>query len=370
MELIKRRNFVGKKKICFLGFSLFSIGGAQRVTLSLANDLCKEYETHVISICEIENKNNYFVDEKVKIKSFGLSNNAQAREALKLFFKLKNYINENKIDVLFIAGSLPIPVISILRPFINAKIVFCDHENLAGRDKKSIIFRKIACIVSDKVVVLTDETMKDYKEKIGNYKNKFVQIYNSIDDTLLEKNIVCDINSKRILSVGRLSKEKGFDLAIDVAKKVFLAHPDWQWDIYGDGPEKEEILKKIVLNNLENNVFLKGSDPNVIEKYKNYSIFILPSYREGFAVVLTEAKLNGLPAVSFDCSSGPAEIISDSTDGFLIPCYNTEIMAEKICALIENPSLRKNFSEHSKDNLFKFSKKVIIKKWINLIENI
>ena len=85
---------------------------------------------------------------------------------------------------------------------------------------------------------------------------------------------------------------------------------------------------------------------------------------------MTEAKLNGLPAVSFDCSSGPAEIISDSTDGFLIPCYNTEIMAEKICALIENPSLRKNFSEHSKDNLFKFSKKVIIKKWINLIENI
>ena len=370
MESVNRRNFVGKKKICFLGFSLFSIGGAQRVTLSLANDLCKEYETHVISLCEIENRNNYFVDEKVKIKSFGLPNSAQAREALKLFFKLKSYINKNKIDVLFIAGSLPIPVVSILRPFINAKVVFCDHENLAERDKKSIIFRKIACIISDKVVVLTDETMKDYKEKIGDYKNKFVQIYNSIDDSLLEKNIVCDVNSKKILSVGRLSKEKGFDLAIEAARKVFSVHPDWCWDIYGDGPEKEEILKKIALNNLQKNVFLKGSDPNVIEKYKDYSIFVLPSYREGFAVVLTEAKLNGLPTVGFDCSSGPAEIISNCIDGFLVPCYDTKIMAEKICSLIANPLLRKNFSEHSKDNLFKFSKKVIIKKWIELIENI
>ncbi len=353
-----------------MGFSLFSIGGAQRVTISLANDLCKEYETHVISICEIENKNNYFVDKKVKIKSFGLPNNAQAREALKLFFKLKKYINENKIDVLFIAGSLPIPVVSILRPFINAKVVFCDHENLAGRDKKSIIFRKIACVISDKVIVLTDETMNDYREKIGDYKNKFIQIYNSIDDSLLEKNIVCDINSKKILSVGRLSKEKGFDLAIDAAKKVFLSHSDWQWDIYGDGSEKDEISNKIKFNGLENNVFLKGSDPNVIKKYKDYSIFVLPSYREGFAVVLTEAKLSGLPTVSFDCSSGPSEIISDGIDGFLIPCYSTKIMAEKICKLIEDPLLRKSFSEHSKDNLYKFSKKIIIKKWINLIENI
>lgn len=359
-----------KKKICFLGFSLFSIGGAQRVTISLANDLCKEYETHLVSICEIENKNNYFIDKEVKVKSFGLPNNAQAREALKLFFKLKKYINENKIDVLFIAGSLPIPVVSILRPFINAKVVFCDHENLSGRDKKSIIFRKIACIISNKVVVLTNETMKDYKEKIGNYKNKFIQIYNSIDDSFLEKNIVCDINSKKILSVGRLSKEKGFDLAIDVAKKVFSNYPDWQWDIYGDGPEKEEILKKIRCDGLESNVFLKGSDPEVIKKYKDYSIFVLPSYREGFAVVLTEAKLNGLPVVSFDCSSGPSEIVTNGFDGFLVPCYDTEIMAKKICDLIENPLLRKNFSEHSKDNLSKFSKKIIIKKWINLIESI
>lgn len=353
------------KKICFIGFGLFTIGGCQRVTISLANYLCEEYETHLLSLCRVPSNHGYYVDKRVKVNSFDMPLDMRARKSLMLVPKLIKFLREKDIDILFIAGSLPIPLVSIVKPFVKTKIVFCDHENLAGRDKKSVLFRRLACCISDKVVVLTKQTLEDYKKCFGIKENKIEQIYNSVDYIPENRS---DVTSKKIISVGRISSEKGFDMAVDVAAEVFERYPDWIWDIYGDGPDFEKIRFKICEKNLQNNLFLKGADPHVRGKYKEYSICVLPSYREGFAVVLLEAKISGLPVVSFDCNAGPNEIIGDGVDGYLIPCYNTKAMAEKICGLIENTELRKRFSAHSLDNIEKFSSESIIRKWCNLID--
>ena len=304
------------KKICFIGFGLFTIGGCQRVTISLANSLCDKYETHLISLCKIPEDHSYEVDEKVKVHTLGMSLDIRARHSLVVAGEIKKFLKNNKIDVLFVAGSLAIPLICAIKPFINTKVVFCDHENLFGRDRKSIFFRRLACRISDKVVVLTKQTLNDYKDKFNIKDEKISQIYNFIDCDKFEN---CDLNSKKIISVGRISSEKGFDMAVDVAKDVFSKHPDWQWHVYGDGPDMDEIKSKIKEYNLEDNFIMKGADGSVRDKYKDYSICVLPSYREGFAVVLLEAKINSLPVVSFDCNSGPREIINSEIDGYLIP---------------------------------------------------
>lgn len=355
------------KKICFIGFGLFTIGGCQRVTISLANSLCERYEAHLLSLCEVPKNHGYSVDKRVKIHSFGMPLDMRARKSLTLLPKLIKFLCDNDIDILFIAGSLPIPLVSVVKPFVKSKIVFCDHENLAGRDKKSVWFRKLACKISDKVVVLTKQTLDDYKNKFQINDDKIEQIYNSVDYTPEFKS---DITAKKIISVGRISSEKGFDMAVDVAAAVFDKHPDWVWDIYGDGPDFKKIESKINENNLQNNLFLKGANPDVRSKYKDYSICVLPSYREGFAVVLLEAKISGLPVVSFDCNAGPNEIINDGVDGYLIPCYNTKAMAEKICDLIEGYELRKSFSVHSCDNIYKFSQEAALNKWFKLIDKV
>ncbi len=353
------------KKICFLGFGLFTIGGCQRVTISLANSLCDRYETHLLSLCEIPNSHGYNVDDGVKVHSFGMPLNMRARKSLIAAPKLIKFLHSNNIDILFIAGSLPIPLVSLIKPFIKTKIIFCDHENLAKRDKKSVLFRKLACSISDKVVVLTKQTLEDYKKIFRIKDDKIEQIYNSVDYTPEGRS---DVTSKKIISVGRISSEKGFDMAVDVARIVFEKHRDWTWDIYGDGPDFEKIKYKINENNLQNHLFLKGANFNIRSKYKDYSICVLPSYREGFAVVLLEAKISGLPVVSFDCSSGPGEIINNGMDGYLVPCYNIGDMAKRICSLIENYELRKKFSQHSCDNINNFSQEVIINKWYELID--
>ena len=132
------------KKICFIGFSLFTIGGCQRVTVSLCNNLCSEYEVHILSLCKIEDFKNYIVNEKVTVHSFDMPIDMRARKSLSVAFRLRKFLKEEKIDILFIAGTLPIPVVSLIIAFIKCKVVFCDHENIANRDKKSLFFILIA----------------------------------------------------------------------------------------------------------------------------------------------------------------------------------------------------------------------------------
>ena len=358
------------KRICFIGFSLLTIGGCQRVTVSLCNNLCQDYEVHILSLCKIEDFKNYIVNEKVIIHSFDMPIDMRARKSLSAAFRLRRFLKKEKIDILFIAGTLPIPVVSLIRPFIKCKVVFCDHENIANRDKKSLFFRKIACKISDKIVVLTNRTLEDYRSIFSVEKNKIECIYNYIDDDIYQNSGKCNIHSKNIISVGRISSEKGFDMALEAAKSVFSKHSDWQWHVYGDGPDYKKIDQKTKEYGLENNFILKGSTNSIREKYKNYSIYVLPSYREGLPVAMLEAKCNMLPLVSFNCTTGPSEIINDGIDGYLIECYNTKKMADKICDLIENVSLREKFSKNSKDNLYKFTRDDVLKRWINLIDNL
>ncbi len=356
------------KKICFLGQNLLFMSGCSRVTVSVANNLCKDYDVYLLSFSEPPKEKNYLVDPAVKTFNFGLPNDIRARHTFKYAFKLRRFLIQNNIDVLISSGSFSIPVLSLIAPFVKTKIVFWDHENIAGRDKKSILFRYIGCKISSKVVVLTEQTLEDYKKILNVSENKLAQIYNFVEES--EHDAKCDLDSKKIISVGRVSPEKGFDLALEASKLVFEKHPDWQWHIYGDGSDFERISQKSKEYGLENNFILKGSSTSIREKYKDYSICVLPSYREGFAVVLVEAKLNHLPLVSFDCISGPGEIIADGVDGYLIMCYNVTEMSEKICKLIENPELLKSFSSHSKDNIDEFSKEKIIPRWRELIDNI
>lgn len=358
------------KNICFIGFGLFTIGGCQRITVSLCNNLCDSYNTHILSLCEIIDPKTYDVDDRVHVHSFHMPVEMRARKSISAAFKLKNFLQKQKIDILFIAGTLPIPLVYLVKPFIKTKIVFCDHENIRNRDKKSLLFRKVACKICDKVVVLTKQTEEDYQKNFNVDKNKIECIYNYIDDCIYNQSSQCNLFSPQIISVGRISSEKGFDLAVDAAKIVCEKHQDWQWHVYGDGPDYQQIKRKIEKNHLENFLILKGMTHSIQEKYKDYSIFVLPSYREGLPLVMLEAKCNQLPIVSFDCPTGPAEIVDNEMNGYLIDCYDTKQMAEKICLLIEDQEKRKSFSKHSKDNLHLFTKAEVMKKWVTLIEQL
>lgn len=361
------------KKLCFICFNIEDMGGINRVVSGLCNELCGNNIVHVVSICDTGKEPYYHLNSKIKIYKVDNSPNDRIRSIMfKSFVSLREYFCDNEFDIIFMEGHYVPPIVLPLKIFVKSKFVFCDHGALSNQisDKKTTFFRERASTLSDKIVVLTNSTKKEYMRIFGLDSEKIVVIPNFIDENILKYKKEYNENSKFILSSGRFTEEKGFDMVPDIAEIIFRKHPDWQWHIYGDGPEYNNIKKKIEEKNLEKNIILKGFADNMYERYSDYGIFVLPSHREGFALVLLEAKVNGIPAVSFDCVSGPGEIINSDVDGYLIPCYNKKVMAQKVCNLIENNELRSEFSENCFCNISKFNKKTIMGMWNKVIDNI
>lgn len=361
------------KKIMFVSWDMSILGGINQVLVGLANKLSKEYEVYIVSLVKSGTATKYVLDSQVKGLEYISEENCRGRELLiKGRKKLRRLIKEKQIDVLFLMGfqvSLPV----ILMTFgLKCKNIFCDHEALLSRwnEKKITMVRYVTSIFSKKIITLTKQNAEDYKEKFRLSNKKVDFIYNSISEEMLNNRSEYNLDSKIILSVGRFSKEKGYDNLVEVAKKVLNKHKEWKWYIYGDGDTFSEIEQRIKEEKLGNQVILKGEVADVSSIYRQAAMFVLTSYREGLPLVLLEAKANHLPCISFDIISGPKEIIRDGIDGILIPPYDKEKMAEEVEKLICDVALRKRMSEKAEENLSKFSEKEIMKQWKQLIEEV
>lgn len=153
-------------------------------------------------------------------------------------------------------------------------------------------------------------------------------------------------SSREILSVGWLIRRKGTDLQMKVANNVLKKYPAWIWRIIGDGELKEQLLDFIKENNLEGRLVLeKPASHDIVKYYQNASIFVLTSRMESFGMVLAEAMCHGVPAVAFDCDTGPRHVITNNEDGILVDTENTLQMSKAISKLIEDASLRKKWGK-------------------------
>jgi glycosyltransferase involved in cell wall biosynthesis len=361
-------------RICFVICDMSVTGGAERVLASLANKLSEHEEIHIFSITKENDENNAFpLSDRVKIH-YSSTGKKRYREILLSGWKpLRAYLKKEKIDIAVAVTGYMVPVVAMATMFMKRiKTVFYDHGALCNQlnDKTAMFQRSFAAKHFDMTVVLTRRSMEDYISRFHMQKDRVTYIYNWIDDALLSQDCEYRPGCKKIISVGRLSPEKGFDMLIQTAKKVLPEHPDWSWDIYGDGDERDAIQKQIYNKHLDGQLILKGNRKDIYRLYSEYAFLVLTSYREGLPLVLLEAKACGLPLVSFDCLTGPSEIISSGEDGYLIPPYDTDEMADKIAQLMECPELRKSFSDNSHKNTEKFSQNVILNQWLELISNL
>lgn len=358
------------KNICLVNWDFSFAGGISNVVSFLSDEFSKRYSVHVLSINDENNKLGAQLPENVRYHVINKGANRVRNACVKSFFPLLKYLRKNKIDVVFGVGHYTSPVLLLVLKFSKAKFVFCDHGAVANQldDSTAVSFRRSAAKHFDKVVTLTERNRDDYVKMFGCPESKVTCIPNWIDSKVLKcASSRYDIASHKIITAGRFTSEKGFDMLVDVAEMVFAKHPDWNWDIYGDGELFEDIKAKIAEKNLQDKLILKGMVTDLYERYKQYAMYVLPSYREGLSLVLLEAKVNKLPLVSFNCIAGPNEIITDGEDGFLIDCYDKKMMAQKICDLIESDSLRQKCSDNWTLNLEKFQKEKILNEWWNLI---
>lgn len=358
------------KKICFIVYNMAVFGGVEQVTTSLSSALCDHFEVHVLAIVQT-GPLEYQLDDRIKYSCLTKTEKRFSVLQKELKKPIAEYMTKNGIDVCFIQGTFPAYICYPARFKCKTKFVFCDHGALINQwnERAPTIARFLASLFCHKTVTLTEKSCCDYHKRFFVPKCKLSYIYNWIDS---EKQSVSEYNrdSKRIVSAGRIGREKGFDMLINACEFVFERYPDWSLDIFGDGDMMPEIKSLVVSKNLQNNINLMGMRTDLKERYKDYSMYAMPSYREGMPLVLLEAKLNQLPIVSFDIATGPREIIRDGIDGILVEPYNIKKFAESICSLIKNPELRQKMSAESRSNLNKFSKNSILNQWIDLVNDL
>ena len=212
----------------------------------------------------------------------------------------------------------------------------------------------------DKFVVLTEEDSKNWPEL-----HNVIVIPNFVSSIPIKKSKCVN---KRAIAVGRYSYQKGFDMLIDAWKIVSSYYPDWQLDIYGAG---NNIVYQDMANNMGlSSVHCNTAVSNLFDYYSDCSIFILSSRYEGLALVILEAMRAGLPVVAFSCPCGPRDIIKNGENGLLVENGNVQLLAEKICYLIENENERIRMGSKAVDCVAQYNKDAVMGEWIKLFNSL
>lgn len=349
-------------RICFLEGDMSRSGGTERMTAWLANRLSKDHSVSVLSL-RLGGDSVFFPLEH------GVSHQVLPPYPGKLGIGkqirwIHRYVKENCIDWV-INVDMGMGFYGILAAKGTcARTITWEHGNYYNNWGSRLFpyMRRFAARHSDALVVLTNRDRENYLRNIRRCAPVYV-----MPNPAEEKENVFDPGSRMILSVGHLLKNKGYHRVVEMAEKLLPGHPGWEWVICGEGPERQSLEAMIREKGLEDRVKLAGLVRDMDEMYRKAAMVVMTSDMEGLPMVLLEGKARSLPLVSFDIMTGPSDIIDDGVNGCLVEPFDVEAMAEKIGKLIDDPLLRRHYSERSILRMDRFREEEIVNKWENLL---
>ena len=173
-----------------------------------------------------------------------------------------------------------------------------------------------------------------------------------------------------MLAIGRLTYQKGFEFMIEDASRVLRERPDWKLIIVGDGENESMLRKEIASRNMESQIEIHPSTPEIRKYYESSAIYLMTSRFEGLPMVLLEAEAYALPIISYDCPTGPRELIENGRNGFLVPMEAHEDFADKLRLLMDDETLRKKMGQESELMVKSYSPANIYECWKKLFVEI
>lgn len=352
-------------KITFVTADMTSFGGIERVNSVLSDTFVRHgLEVEIISLYRNFPDLSYALNKNVSLTFLSEKKYASSKPGglsrlsmhIGILLKLKKELKKHKADIL-ICQAFPVSFLVWLAGYAKNGIA-CEHThyNQYGRVLKKI--RTAVYKDFKKTVVLT---MND-KNRFDHDKVSAECIPNPISFCNPRKS---DLSVKRILCVGRLTPQKGYDLLLPILPDVFSKHPDWRLDIFGDGPDKEKLCILRDSLGLNEYVEFRGTTKDIASEYVSSSLFVLSSRWEGFGMVLIEAASCGLPIISFNCPEGPADILENDR-GVLVKNGDVESLKSAILWMLDSEESRKYYSRKSSEIVEEYQPEIIFKKWDRL----
>ncbi|MBT3923325.1 MAG: glycosyltransferase family 4 protein [Nitrospina sp.] len=364
-----------KGRLTFLIHKI-SAGGAQRVLTLLANELCDKGWS--VTVLTFDNgREPVFFDLHPRITHWPLSlmrKQESGWKAVKAFFLrpllLRRAIRKSNPDaviafielmnILTVMATLglKIPVIVSERgnPFFSPLGRFWSFLRQES-------YKRATCLV-----VQTHGARSFFSTSIQ--KNSCVIPNPVLVPGYLTPSSKSELNSKTVMAIGRLSREKGFDLLLNAFAPLAKKFPDWILEICGEGLERKSLKSLCDELGLKKQVRFSGLTTEHYRALSRADIFVLPSRHEGFPNVLGEAMACGLPVVSFNCSYGPSEMIQDGVNGLLVPPENILELSDSLERLMISAELRKKIGEQAIHITERYSLESISQAWEDLVVNI
>ncbi|WP_248792891.1 glycosyltransferase [Escherichia coli] len=334
-------------------------GGTERVALTLATNLNADGINCDIFSLSKSNTDTFYPSENINI--------CYAKSKVGVFAKVEaiKYAKKNNMKLLvFSMGRLSVEIALLSRLFLFRHFGCYEHisfSSFSGFIQKIKLF---AYRLSHGVIFLTEHDRDIIRHKLSHVP--VTSIENISPFRAIKKSNV-GARKNIVLAVGRLTNQKNFSRLINLWSMV--NRPDWSLIIAGDGPDRDFLDKQI--NHLcLKNVEIVGAVKEISNMYLASKILVLTSRYEGFPMVMVEAQCFGLPAVSFDCKTGPSEIIINESTGYIIPYHDDSLFIEKLQRLIDHPKELETFSYNSIKNAQRFTYENTKYKWLEILEKI
>ena len=352
------------RRVTILLFSAWGMGGTIRTTLNLADYLAERYEVEIISVMR-SREDAFFGDFPPGVKVTALDDKRRdvARPALaaltrrllracpsvlvhpserwapwfslwtdvRLVRKLRGrsgFLIATRPGLNLIAAQLSAPGLVT----IGEEHMHLHHHARPLRKSMRRLYPKL-----DAFAVLTEGTRREY-EAIVDGRVRLARIPNTVRDLGGRS---ADLDAKTVLAAGRLVAQKGFDYLIPAFAQVAAAHPDWRLRICGRGKLRKPLQEMIDDHGLADVVTLAPPAEDMGAELEGASIFAMSSRFEGFPLLMLEAMSKGMAVVSFDCPTGPADLIDDHRNGILAAPRDVDALASGLLEMIEDAELRR-----------------------------
>jgi glycosyltransferase involved in cell wall biosynthesis len=351
-------------------------GGVERFVCQLGNDLAARGMRVTIGSVDTPREGLvYPVDAQVAVASTGVRlSSADGRTGLgrqlallrtrwQVGRALGRLIDEHPADVIVLNGLVTACSVLALKPKVAKRCVCCDHNHFTARSRlwqwlRARLYPKVAAIVS-----LTEADAAKFRALNANTR----VIANT---SSLHADAPALPAAFRVLAVGRHQAQKGFDLLLHAWRAVAVAVPEARLRIVGDGPLRDELAALARQLGVEATVEWAAPTSRIEAAYREAAVFVLSSRYEGMPLALLEAQALGVPAVAFDCPTGPGEIVNAET-GIVVPAQDVPALARAIVSLLRDPALRARMAHAAiVRSQALFSPRRQVDAWANLLREV
>ena len=370
-------------KIVYCIQGTYNSGGMERVLANKANWLANRgYDITILTTEQKGRSPFYHYDNRVKHIDFGINywDNTARSLLLKIPYYFLNKWKHRRLLSRFLMREKADIVISMFAHdmahltkindgskkileyhFTKQRMLQMKRSGLRGLID-TVTFNKVNHLIReyDKFVVLTDSDKK-------NWGGATISIPNAVTFTSCK---TAHLKNKKVVAVGRLAHEKGFDRLIDVWELFYKSHPNWTLEIIGEGQLRHSLENTINTRKLQDSIVISGAISDIQGKYEESSVLLMTSRHEGLGMVLIEAQSCGVPVIAYDVPCGPAEIIHNGEDGFLIKDGDVEDFVAKLSHLATNEELRQKMGDAAYRNAQRYSEDAIMAKWESLFHEL